>query len=433
MAANRKISRGTIRRPRRGLKPVRKSTPAKARDETKNDSASKAGSKKPKKINRGKSAGPAAKTNFRPIKSKVADLLRAEKPLNSEALDAAAAKPAGASPSATPVNADVAIEPRDALTRKPPIPEPRAGGKAPATVPASRPQRQGKAEIALKAETEAAAPALLSRPRDIKRYADLAGPDMVPLSRKVSQVIWAFELVDAITETSVVGKTRIFAVLKGKEEDIELTTFSSRSGRLVLQTRTTLENDVSVTSLAPVAGGMLSQDDVVELRFENDLYDPIAIAKKKFFVPVVLSPAPSYPFPSAHDPNGRMAFILGRAPAAFDAGGIAKMIDSPMEGAVGRESLVDRQRRFALWGPAEKISDDKPNFEVKLEISDAPSGSRKLTLIYRATREKSDDNSGTKADANNTDRMKLTGLSLTPADAPPIQAKDVPPVHLLLQ
>ncbi|MBC2802368.1 hypothetical protein C3Y94_004115 [Rhizobium ruizarguesonis] len=267
-----------------------------------------------------------------------------------------------------------------------------------------------------------------TRLREIKRYTDLAEPNMVPLSRKVSQVIWAFELVDAITETSVIGKTRIFAVLKGEEEDIELTTFSSRLGRLVVQTRTTLENDLPATSLVPMTGGMLSQDDVVELRFENDLYDLKAIAEEKFSEPVVLSPAPSYPFPSVHDPNGRMAFILGRAPAAFDTGAIAKMT----EGAVGGESLVDRQRRFALWGAAEKISGDKPSFDVKLEISDAPSGSRKLTLTYRATREKSDNNSGTKDGANNTDRMKLTELSLMPADAPPIQAKDVPPLYLLL-
>jgi hypothetical protein len=399
MAGTKKTSQDIIRGDGSGLKAVRKLTPAKALDETKNDSANA------------------------PV---------------------------------TPVDVDVAIGPRDASMGKPPIPEPRAGGKARSTVTASLPQSQGNAEIALEVETEAAVPKLLSDPqpglvaaavdavmppeeekevrrpeirlREIKRYTDLGEPDMVPLSRKVSQVIWAFELVDAMTEASVVGKTRIFAVLNGGEEDIELTTFSSRSGRLVVRTRTTLENDVPATGLVPITGGVLNQDHVVELRFENDLYDPIAIAKEKFSAPVVLSPAPSYPFPSVHDPNGRMALILGQVPAAFDTGAIAKMT----EGAVGGESLVDRQRRFALWGAAEKISGGKLSFDVKLEISDAPSSSRKLTLTYQATREKFNDDVDQMPGANNTDRMKLTELILTPADPPLIQAKDVPPVYLLL-
>jgi hypothetical protein len=451
MAANRKASRGTDRRSGRGPKAMAKSASMKERDESRIGGAAKARSEKPRKDS--KPGGPVAKTGVKPIKSKVAGPLT-ETSLKSGTLKAAAAKPAGASASVKPVKVGGKIDAQGIPAGKPPKPEPLAGDKAPATAAVSAPlsgQQSGLVAVvaaeAMPLANEKKGYPTEQRLRDIPRYADLAGPDMVPLSTKVSKVVWAFDVVDAITGTSAIGKTRIFAIPTGKEaeknEHIEVAIFSSRSGRLVVQTRTTLENDELATSLVSMAGGTLRLANVAGLRFENDLYDSKSLTQEEFgrlekSNPIELSPAPSYPFPSAHDPDGSMAFILGLAPAAFDAGGIAKMIDPPFPDAGGK-SLIDAQRRFALWGPAgdvpkNKIGDDEPSFEVKLEISDAPGGSRTLTLTYRATREKSDGNSGTKAGAKNTDRMKLTNLdSSQPIGKPPIEAKDVPPVYLLLQ
>lgn len=436
MAAKRKASRDTIRRSRRGRKAFAKS----------------ASVKEPEKTSRGKAAAPVAKTAVKPVKSKGA-ALPAEKAPKSKALKAAVVKAAGASASVTPVKADVAIESRDTPAGKSQKPEPRAGSETPATAALSAPLSDQQPGLVAVAATEVMPPVdekkvhpPEKRLRDIPRYADLAGPDMVALSRKVSKVLWAFDLVDAITETSSVGNTRIFAVLQNKEaanEHIELATVSARSGRLVVQTTTTLkkdeEKDGFAISLVTAAGGILNQADVVGLRLANDLYDQKIFAQEeitalKTLNRVVLNPAPSYPFPSAQDPNKLMAYILGIAPAVFDVGSTAKMINPPTPDAGGK-SLIDRQRRFALWGPAlAKSIADESSFEVQVEISGAPGGNRKLKLTYRATREKSDDNSGAMDGANNTDRMKLTGLvSSQPTGKPPIQAKNVPPVHLLLQ
>lgn len=464
MAPNRKASQGTIRRPRRG-KAVVKATAVKGRVEGRAGAAVKARSEKPKKD--GKPSGPVAKAVAKPVKSK--DGLLTETSIKSGTLKATVAKPAGASAPVKPVKVGGKIDAQGIPAGKLTKPQPRASGGAVATaVPASPPQLESKTEKGAVAKPEAAATSLLSaqqpaavvaaaddvmppakapmetRLRYIKRYVDLAGPDMVPLSRKVSQVVWAFDVVDAFTGTSAGGKTHIFAVLKGQEaekEYIELATFSTRSGRLVVQTLATLKKEEPfepLTSLVSVVGGTLNKDDVVKLRFKNDRYVPTTIAQdesKKFekLNLVELSPAPSYPFPSAHDPDGSMAFILGLAPESFKADSIARMTEPLLPGA-GGTSLIDAQRRFALWGPADKvlakeIAGDKPSFKVQFEISDAPGDSPKLKLTYRATREKFDNNSGPIDGASNTDRMKL--IALEPSES--IEAKAVPPVYLLLQ
>jgi hypothetical protein len=288
------------------------------------------------------------------------------------------------------------------------------------------------------------------RVRDNGRVAELAGSDIVPLSDRRYKALWAFRLIDAFaaangaaSEPPVAGTTRI--VVKTDADDaIELSTFRNPSGLLAVRTRSMespLDTTIAVTShLVPRAGKSIDPAKVKEVSFLNDLYIPQTIAPPATAMVrrVELTPGPKYPFPSTGDPKASVAVLIGKTPALFKAGTIARItaLDETKPGASFR---TDDDHCFTLWGATGDVFATPAQqgytgvSKLILEIDPPPAGSRKLALTYHIARGKVS-NVGSLLGANNTARTKLVSLvSPPPSDgSSPIEAKDVPAIHMLL-
>lgn len=282
------------------------------------------------------------------------------------------------------------------------------------------------------------------RLRDDPRFTELAGPDIVPLSRSRHVAIWAFELVDALAAATgsgagAVGTTRIFAL----PDDIELATDRNRSGLVIPRTciaaPTTADPDPK-PQLVRLSRGTLNPDVVTGLRFENELYLPEVLPapiKGQAIHRIALSPSARYPFPyTSNDPLGRLALLRGQTPEKFGDGARASVsVVNPPPRSKGAAGQTGAGRRFLLWEPAASLlatpvpGVDPPAFELKLDI-DASAG-RKLKLTYRLTRRDVPKDANAPPAPQNTPRTKLIHLDASAAGSP-IQAEDVPPLELVL-
>lgn len=282
---------------------------------------------------------------------------------------------------------------------------------------------------------------------------------LVPLSRAFHPGLWALDLVDAFAARSdaaraPAGETHIVARTEGEAEP-ELATRRNGSGFTVVRSVRVTEYPAEghpVTSIRPVRAedGKPVREAVVSLHITNKGYDTRTIAKDALQAGVVLDGSM---VPSINDPEGgndkKDVWLLGRAPTRrkqfVPRPGAEVRITEPA--SARQKTHLDGNGRFVFTPKAAALFPaNAPEAQLQLEIDERAKKNEqddvlKVVLTYRVTRQDSTDETGAQAGANHTTRTKLIEKLLPPDPPPPaedetkispLEAKDIPPIHLLL-